>query len=251
MHELLESLKRIRAAGIGPFSLAAEWVPRFVRGYASNWLTDEEIEATHAGRASWTADGWKRGLQIIADLRDAGALLNDALPTGDVTNPNVEKSFFNVRELACSYDNTASVGVQRTTAPEFTEFGSFPFPRAADGKLAPRAIGNPGKNGVINAKGPRVPETLAFIKWLTDVPQSQFLMDRVPLVPANPAALDPKLVSPQIAGFADLVDKIQIVPTAISAVVNDTLIKGAQSIVLKEKTVDQVLDELDRVQKSG
>ncbi|MGI9146649.1 MAG: ABC transporter substrate-binding protein [Chloroflexota bacterium] len=251
MPEFIDSLKKIKAAGIGPFLFAAEFVPQFVQAYASNWLTDEEIEATHAGKASWKVDGWRRALQLILDLREAGALFNDALPTGDVTNPTMEKSFFNVRELACFYTGTFSVGVQRTTAPDFTDFASFPLPKAADAKLDPRAIGGPGKSGVVNAKGPRVADSLAFVKWLTDVPQAEFFMNEVPLVPSNPGALDPKKVSPQIAGFAALVDKIQIVPTSTTASVNDALIKGAQSIVLKEKTVDQVLDEVDTAQRSG
>jgi ABC-type glycerol-3-phosphate transport system substrate-binding protein len=104
---------------------------------------------------------------------------------------------------------------------------------------------------VVNAKGTRVADSLAFIKWLTDVPQAQFFMNEVPLVPSNPGALDPKQISPPIAGFAALVDKIQIAPTGTTAAVNEALIKGAQSIVLKEKTVDQVLDEVDKAQKAG
>jgi ABC-type glycerol-3-phosphate transport system substrate-binding protein len=251
MPEFIDSLKKIRAAAIGPFLVASEFVPQLIRAHASNWLTDEEIDATLAGKASWKVDGWRRGLQLLVELRDAGALFNDVLPTGDVTNPNMEKSFFNVRELASFYTGTFSVGVQRATAPDFTDFASFPLPKATDGKLEPRAYGGPGKSGVVNAKGPHIAESLAFIKWLTDVPQAQFFMDQVPLVPSNPAALDPKKVSPQIAGFAALVDKIQIVPTGITASVNDTLIKGAQSIVLKEKTVDQVLDEVDQAQRNG
>jgi len=251
MQEFIDSLKKIKAAGIGPFLFASEIVPQFVQAYASNWLADDEIEATKQGKASWKADGWKHSLQLLAEMRDAGVLFNDALPTGDVTNPSMEKSFFNVRELACFYTGTFSVGVQRTTAPDFTDFGSFPLPKAADGKLEPRAIGGPGKSGAVNARGSRVADSLAFLKWLTDVPQAQFFMKEVPLVPSNPAALDPKLVSPTIAGFAALVDKIQVAPTGTTAAVNDALTKGAQSIVLKEKTVDQVLDEVDQAQKAG
>jgi len=249
MTDFITALKKIKAAGIGPFLVAAEIVPRLIQAHASNWLTDSEIEATHTGQASWKVDGWRRGLQLFEEMRDAGVLFNDALPTGAVTNPNMEKSFFNVQELACFYTGTFSVGVQRTTAPDFTSFASFPLPKATDGKIEPRAYGGPGKSGVVNAKGPHTAEALAFLKWLTDTPQAEFFMTEVPLVPANPAALDPKKVSPQIAGFAALLDKIQIVPTDSTAQVNEVLTKGAQSIVLKEKSVDQVLDEVEQAQK--
>jgi raffinose/stachyose/melibiose transport system substrate-binding protein len=125
------------------------------------------------------------------------------------------------------------------------------LPKADDAKIEPRAVGGYGKNGVVNAKGTHVAESLAFVKWLTDVPQAQFFRNEVPLVPANPAALDPKQLSPQLVGFAALVDKMQVVPTPLTAAVNEALVRGSQSFVLKEKSIDQVLDEADQAQKAG
>jgi ABC-type glycerol-3-phosphate transport system substrate-binding protein len=249
--DLVDQFKKIKAAGVAPFQIAASFTPNLAQAHASNWLTDDEINDTMAGKASWKADGWRKALQLLVDLRDAGAIANNALPAGASDNPDVEKEFFNVRALAAFFDGSFGVGVQRTTAPDFTTYMSFPLPKAADGKISPRAVGGAGKAGVVNPKGKQAAEALKFLKWLTEPAQEQVFMDKVPLIPANPAALDPQKVSPQVAGFAALVDKLQVVPTPMSKQVNEALVKGAQSLVLKERTVDQILDDLDAAQKSS
>lgn len=251
MTAMIDQLKKVKGAGIAPFQMASEFTPTFIQAYASNWLTDEEIGATFAGKAPWKADGWRQSLQLFADLRDAGVIANNALPTGATTNPDVEKAFFNVRDLGSFFTGVFSVGVQRTTASDFTAFSSFPLPKASDGKIAPRTIGGPSRTKAVNPKGKHAAESLKFLKWLTEPTQEQIYMDMVPLLPANPAALDPKKISPQIAGFASLVDKLQVVPTPMSKQVNEALMKGAQSIVLKERTVDQVLDDVEAAQKNS
>ena len=251
MTEMIDQLKKVKGAGIAPFQMASEFTPTFIQAYASNWLTDDEIGATFAGKAPWKADGWRQSLQLFVDLRDAGVIANNALPTGAVTNSEVEKSFFNVRDLASFFSGVFSVGVQRTTAADFTAFSSFPLPKAADGKIAPRTIGGAGRTKAVNPKGKHAAESLKFLKWLTEPAQEQIYMDMVPLIPANPAALDPKKISPQIAGFASLVDKLQYVSTPMSKQANEAMIKGAQSLVLKERTVDQVLDDIEAAQKNS
>ena len=251
MTAMIDQLKKVKGAGIAPFQMASEFTPTFIQAYASNWLTDDEIGATFAGKAPWKADGWRQALQLFADLRDAGVIANNALPTGATTNPDVEKAFFNVRDLASFFTGVFSVGVQRTTAPDFTAFSSFPLPKAPDGKIAPRTIGGAGRTKAVNPKGKHAAESLKFLKWLTEPTQEQIYMDLVPLIPANPAALDPAKISPQIAGFASLVDKLQVVPTPMSKQVNEALIKGSQSLVLKERTVDQVLDDVEAAQKNS
>ena len=75
-----------------------------------------------------------------------------------------------------------------------------PVAQGADAAtMAPRTLGGPGKNGVVNPKGKNVDESLKYIKWLTEKEQEQTFMEMVPLVPTNPAALDPAKISPQIA----------------------------------------------------
>jgi raffinose/stachyose/melibiose transport system substrate-binding protein len=244
--EFVNNLKALKEAGIGPFSNAAEFIPTLLQHYASNYLTDQELDAVNAGRSPWKNDGYKKALQLYVDLRDSGLVFNNALTAG---NPDNEKSFFNVQELAYLYTGVFSVPVQVTTAPNFTSYSAFALPRAADAKNDPRSFGGGGKNGVVNPKSKAVDQSLAYIKWLTEKEQEQVFMEMVPLVPTNPEALEPSKVSPQLAAFAKEMQTLQVVPTAKIGPVVEALTKGVQSILLKEKTVDQVLDEADKAQK--
>lgn len=241
--ELLNALVKLKSAGIGPFAAAADFIYIFAQAYASNWLTDEEIEATHAGRSPWQADPYKKTIQFFADLRDGGLVFNDSL---NATNPDLEKSFFNVRELAMFYTGSFSVPVQVTTAPDFTAYSSFMLPKASDAKLDPRPVGLGGKNGVVNAKGKNVEESLKFVRWVTEREQSEIMAETVPMVPSHPEATK---IQPQLEVFARQTTSIQKVQTPRTGPVNEAFTKGVQALLLKEKTVDQVLEDVDQAQK--
>ena len=244
--ELLEMTKKLKAASIGPFVIASTYIPLVAECLASNWLKDEEIAAARAGKGSYKADPWKNALNYFVELRDAKVIFNDTL---NQTAPDNEKSFFNVQEVAIFWTGVFSIPVQVTTAPDFTAYAGFPLPKMPNGTMAPRTSGGLGKNGVVNAKGKNVDESLKYVKWLTEKEQEATFMEMVPLVPTNPAALDPAKISPQIKTFADLIDKVQKVQTPMKGPLVEAFIKGVQSMLLKEKSVDQVLDDLDKAQK--
>lgn len=235
--------------GNGAFLMASSLSPKFLLTHVSNWLTDTEIDATLAGKASWTSDGWRKALQLLADLRDAGVIVNKALPGGTGDNPTVEKSFFNVQDTPTIFDGSAAIGVARATAPDFTEYTSAGLPKAPDATRQPRVFGGVGKGACINPKGKNVDAALKFVQWLTEPEQVQVFVDEVGLVPANPKVKESGNVPPQLAGWAALADAQQIVPTPINSDANSALVSGVQSLVLKEKTVDQVLDDMETAQK--
>ncbi|MFN8634369.1 MAG: extracellular solute-binding protein [Chloroflexota bacterium] len=244
--ELLDMLKKIKAANIGAFVIPSTYIPWFTESLASNWLKDDEIAAARAGKASYKADPWKNALQYFVDCRDAGVFFNNTL---NQSAPDNEKSFFNVQEVAAFWTSVVSIPVQVTTAPDFTAYSAFPLPKMPNGTMAPRTFGGTGKNGVVNAKGKQVDESLKYIKWLTEKEQEQTFMEMVPLVPTNPAALDPAKVSPQLTTFAGLIDKVYKVTVPMKGPLVEAFVKGVQSILLKEKTVDQLLDDLVKAQK--
>ncbi|MCC7368655.1 MAG: extracellular solute-binding protein [Chloroflexi bacterium] len=244
--EMLDMMKAIKAKNIGPFVVPNTYIPRFVESLASNWLTDQEIDATRAGKASYKADAWKSALQYFIDMRDADVIFNKTL---NQTAPDNEKSFFNVQEVALFWTSVVSIPVQVTTAPDFTAYSAFPLPKMPGGKMDPRTFGGTGKNGVVNAKGKNVDESLKYIKWLTEKEQEITFMEMVPLVPTNPAALDPQKVSPQLSTFAGLIDKVYKAKNPMKGPIVEAFMKGVQSMLLKEKTVEQVMDDLEKAQK--
>src|SRR6266540_4295835 len=246
----IEQLKAIsEKTGKGAFLMASSLAPKFLLTHASNWLTDQEIDATLAGKASWKSEGWRKGLQLLADLTAAGVIVNKALPGGSGDNPTVEKGFFNVQDTPTIFDGSVAIGVARATAPDFTEYTSMGLPKAPAATQKPRVSGGVGKGACINPKGKNVDAALKFVQWLTEPEQARVFVDMVGLIPANPQVTGSGSVSPQLAGFAALAASLQVVPTPINSDANSALISGVQSLVLREKTVDQVLDDMETAQK--
>jgi ABC-type glycerol-3-phosphate transport system substrate-binding protein len=237
-------------SGNGAFLVAASLTPYLLQTFAANWLTDAEITATFAGTAPWTGDGWRKALQAIGDLVEAGVIVNKAIPGGNDDNPNVEKSFFNVQDAASIFDASVAVGVGRATAPDFTDYTSAAVPPAPDATQKPRAVGNIGKGACINPKGRNVDAAVAFVKWLTEPDQAKVFADMVGLVPANPALKSDDL-APQSSGLAAQLNNIQVIRAPFSSDTRAVIGSGVQALALKEKTVDQILAEVQTAQKKS
>ncbi|MFD4508585.1 ABC transporter substrate-binding protein [Streptomyces sp. NPDC058457] len=250
MSEFIDQLVKIKKSGKGPFWFATSLVNQLVQGYASNYLTDDELNATFIGKSSWKSDSWRKSLQILVDLRDAGVIATGSLPSGNNDNPTVEKAFFNTQGVAAVFDGTSAVGVARATAPDFTDFRSFPLPKADDGTQDPRLVAGAAKGAAINPRSKNAAKALKFVQWLTEPAQQTAFAQKVPLIPSARAVSD-KHIPQQLAGIAAKISDVQLVQNQMRQQVITALQKGAQAIVLKERTVDQVLGDLDAAQRSA
>ena len=231
------------------FSIAASLTPRLLMSYASNFMTDEELEATLAGSASWETDAWRDTFQLLVDLRDAGVLASNEIPGGTEDNPGVEQSFFSVRDVEAIFDGTFGIGVQRSTAPEFTQYFSMGVPAADNGTQEPRAVARRGRGAVVNPKGEHPEEALAFARWLTEPEQQQVFADEVGMIPTSAELLGGGSISPELQGFAALADTAQVLPGAFMAAdVEDAIARASQSIVLGELSVEEALAEVQAAQ---
>jgi raffinose/stachyose/melibiose transport system substrate-binding protein len=237
----------LRASG-GLFSVAASLTPNLVQSCASNFMTDEEISATLAGKAPWETDQWRKTFQVFVDLRDAGVIASNSLPGGSDDNPNVENSFFSVRDVSVIFDQAAAVGVGRATAPDFTDYVSLPVPAAEDGTQDPRPVVRLGKGAAVNPKGDHPEQALAFVKWLTEPEQQEVFAAEVPLIPTSAEVLAAGGFPAQLAGVASAVTDAQAVPTSFTTDVRTAIGRAAQSIVLGEKTIDEALADVQAAQ---
>ncbi|MFB7160995.1 ABC transporter substrate-binding protein [Streptomyces sp. NPDC056242] len=250
MSEFIDQMRKIKKSGKGPFWFATSLSNQVIQSYASNYMSDDELNATFVGKQSWKSEGWRKTLQLVVDLRDAGVIANGSLPSGTTDNPTVEKAFFNTQGVAAIFDGTSAVGVARATAPDFTDFRSFPLPKADDGTQTPRMVGGAAKGAAVNPRSKNAAEALKFLKWLTAAKQQQVWSEGVPLIPSARAVSDKK-VPEQLTGIAAKISDIQLVQNQILEQVNTALQKGTQALVLKERSVDQVLGDLDAAQKSA
>lgn len=246
--ELISKLAPGNKNGQGAFVVAASLTPQLIQGFASNWLTDDEISATFDGKASWKSDGWRNAFQLLVDMKKAGVIANGSLPGGQNDNPSVETSFFSKHEVGAIFDASPGVSVGFKTAPDYNSFASLTFPPASNGKLAPRSPGLPGKGAVINPKGKHPKDALDFVKWLTEPAQQKLFAEVGRIMPTNPELLANGNLSPQLAGFGTAVKNMQVLPNTFKTNVNTAIVRDAQGLVLGELTVDQVLDDLQSAQ---
>ncbi|MGX1676005.1 ABC transporter substrate-binding protein [Streptomyces sp. NPDC055400] len=250
MSEFIEQMRKIKKSGKGPFWFATSLSNQVIQSYASNYMSDEELNATFVGKNSWKSEGWRKTLQLVADLRDAGVIYNGSIPSGNTDNPTVEKAFFNTQGVSAIFDGTSAVGVARATAPDFTDFRSFPLPKADDATQTPRLVGGAAKGAAVNPRSKKAAEALKFLKWLTAAQQQQTWAEGVPLIPSA-RAVSNKTIPEQLAGITAKISDFQLVQNQIMEQVNTALQKGTQALVLKERSVDQVLGDLEAAQKSA
>ncbi|GAA5092455.1 hypothetical protein GCM10025760_21170 [Microbacterium yannicii] len=231
----------------GSFSIAASLTPMLVQALASNWLTDEEIEATFNGEESWESEGWHNAFQFLVDLKEAGVIANGALPGGQDDNPSVETAFF-TQTLGSIFDASPGVSVGFRTNPEFTDYFSIGILGADDAPLEPRSPGVPGKGAVINPKGEHPEAALDFVKWLTEPAQQQVFAEVGLILPTNPELLASGDVPEQLGGFAEGVASLQVMSTTFTTDVRSAIVAEAQRLVLGETTVDDALATIQAAQ---
>jgi ABC-type glycerol-3-phosphate transport system substrate-binding protein len=250
MSEFLDQLRKIKKSGKDAFWCAASLSNQLVQSYASNYLSDEELNATFLGKSGWQSAAWRKSLQILVDLRDAGVISTGSLPSGDSDNPTVEKAFFNTQGVAAILDGTSAVGVARATAPDFTDYRSMPVPKADDGTQTPRLVAGAAKGAAVNPRSKNADKALKFLQWLTAPAQQTVFTQKVPLIPSA-RAVPASNIPQQLTGIAAKISDVQVVRNQMNQQVVSALQKGAQAIVLKEQTVDQVLATLDSTQRSA
>ncbi|MFC7619305.1 ABC transporter substrate-binding protein [Microlunatus sp. GCM10028923] len=234
-------------AGKGRFSVAASLTPQLLQGVASNWLTDDQIAATFNGQAPWAQDGWRNAFQLLVDLKEAGAIANDALPGGQDDNPNVETSFF-TQAMGVIFDASPGISVGLRTNPEFEDYFSTGLPVADDATQPVRSPGVPGKGAVINPRGKYAKEALAFVKWLTESKQQATFAEVARILPTNPELLASGDVPGQLAGFAEGVSAMQLMSTTFTTDVKTAVVAEAQRVVLGEATPDEALANIQAAQ---
>jgi raffinose/stachyose/melibiose transport system substrate-binding protein len=124
------------------------------------------------------------------------------------------------------------------------------LPPAASKQFPVSIWGGAGSSFMVNARSKNKEEAVKFLKWLTELDQQAYLAENTSNPPANKYAL--KRVSPIIAQFADDMERITH-PNAWdiseSPQVLETFNKGIQSIIIGEKSPEQVAQETQKIKQ--
>jgi len=209
--------------------------------YAFNIMGQDKVIATIRGEVPYTDPDWVKVLALFKDMQDSG-LLASGLVT--MVNKNAEQMFANSRAVF-AFNGSWCVNVYKAMNPGLN-YGAMLPPQASD--KHPMSIwGGAGSSFMVNARARNKEEAVKFLKWLTDKDQQAFLAQMTKNLPANKHSLNK--IPGILAQFAEGMDLsthpnnwgVSEFPQVIEA-----FDKGIQSIIIGEKTPEQVAKEVQQ-----
>ena len=245
--EFIEAWHKLKAAGLP--GLVSGWgetwmIDCFASNYAFNVMGENKVLDTFRGTVPYTDPDWIRVLRLFDDLRK-----EDLLVPGVVTmvNKTAEQTFANGK-AAFTFNGSWSVNVYKGMNPDLV-FGAMLPPRLTDA-YPMRIWGGAGSSFMVNAQSPNNEQATQFLKWLTGPVQEAYLAKETANIPANRQSS--ASLSPTLAAFANQMDATTHPsqwPLTESPIVTEALDKGIQSILIGEKTPEQVGAEVEVLKK--
>jgi raffinose/stachyose/melibiose transport system substrate-binding protein len=177
-------------------------------------------------------------------MQESGLLASGVVA---MINKTAEQLFANEKAVF-AFNGSWCVNVYKGMNPKL-EYGAFLPPKVSD--HYPMAIwGGAGSSFIVNARSQNKEEAVKFLEWLTDLSQQAYLSEVTNNLPANRNCLGK--IPEVLAQFAKGMDYathpnawgISEFPTVIEA-----MDKGIQSIIIGEKTPEQVAEEVQKIKE--
>lgn len=240
--EFLAAAKALNRVGIP--SLVSGWgelwmVECFALNYAFNIMGEEKVLATFRGEVPYTDPDWIKVFDIFRQMREAGALAE-----GIVTKANkYAEQDFALGRAAFAFNGSWAVNVYRKMNPEL-EYGVM-MPPPINPNLPMKIWGGAGSSFNVNNASVRKQKAILFLKWLTEKEQQAYLSEETKNLPANRYAATS--LPRELAEFSASMDNTTH-PTIWSLnedpLVIEVFDKGLQSIIIGEKTPQQIAEEV-------
>ena len=246
-NEFLEANRLLKESGIQ--GLVSGWgeiwmIDCLASNYAFNIMGEEKVLDTIRGRIPYTDPDWIKVFDLFREMRDEGVL---AIGVVTMVNKTAEQLFANNR-AAFAFNGSWCVNVYKGMNPDLN-YGAMLPPRASDGH--PMMIwGGAGSSFIVNARSGKTEKAVEFLKWLTAKEQQAFLARETRNLPANKQSL--KDISKVLSQFADDMDNTthpSVWGISEFPVVIETFNKGIQSIIIGEKTPEQLASEVQVIKE--
>jgi len=243
--ELLDIGKKLKAANMQ--GLVSGWgeawmVDCFATNYAFNIMGRDKFIATIKGEVPYTDPDWIRVFALFKQMQDSGVLARGLVT---MINKTAEQLFANDKAVF-AFNGSWCVNVYRGMNPKLNYEVMLP-PKASD--IYPMAIwGGAGSSFMVNAAVKNRTEAVKFLEWLTDRDQQAYLAQATNNLPANKNCLSqiPELLTRFSQGMDNATHPNAWEVSEFSTVI-DARDKGIQSIIIGEKTPEQVAVEVQKV----
>jgi ABC-type glycerol-3-phosphate transport system substrate-binding protein len=245
--EFLEVGKKIKAANMQ--GLVSGWgevwmIDCFANDYAFNIMGKDKVLNTIKGKVPYTDPDWVKVFSLFKDMQDSGVMA-----TGLVTmiNKNAEQLFANGRAVF-AFNGSWCVNVCKGMNPSLN-YGVMLPPKISD-KFPMSIWGGAGSSFMVNAKSSKKEEAVKFLQWLTGKEQQQYLAEATNNLPANKNTLNklPEVLA-QFAGGIESSTHPNVWGVSEFPAVIEALDKGIQSIIIGEKTPEQIAQYVQSVKE--
>jgi ABC-type glycerol-3-phosphate transport system substrate-binding protein len=240
--EFIAAAHALQEAGIPPLvsGFGEIWM---LDALSSNWamniMGEEKFFDTYRGRVKYTDPDWIQVLSLFKEMADENIIASGAVT---MVNKTAEQTFANGR-AAMAFNGSWCVNVYKGMNPTL-DYAAFVPPQVSSAHSI-KIWGGAGSSFMINDKSPRKLEATKFLKWLAEADQQSILSNATNNLPANRTSL--KDLSPILAQFADDIDNTthpNVYPVHEDHRVLEAWSKGIQSILIGEKTPEQVAQEV-------
>ncbi|MCM8789544.1 MAG: extracellular solute-binding protein [Candidatus Omnitrophica bacterium] len=245
--EFLNIGKKIKEAGMQ--GMVSGWgelwmIDSFANNYAFNIMGKDKVLATIRGEIPYTDPDWVMVFDLFRQMRDSGVLASGIIT---MINKTAEQLFANEKAVF-AFNGSWCVNVYKGMNPQL-EYGAMLPPKASD-KFPMSIWGGAGSSFIVNARSKNKEEAVKFLKWLTSRDQQAYLAEATNNLPANKQAAGK--ISEILSQFSDDME-LATHPntwgiTEFPAVI-EAFDKGIQSIILGEKTPEQVAYQVQAVKE--
>jgi len=245
--EFLNIGKKIKAAKMQ--GLVSGWgeawmVNCLANNFAFNIMGRDKVLATIRGDVPYTDEDWIKVFSLFKQIQDSGVLAEGVVT---MINKNAEQLFANARAVF-AFNGSWCVNVYKLMNPGLN-YGLMLPPRVSD-KYPVSIWGGAGSSFMVNARSQHKEEAIKFLRWLTAKDQQVYLSGATRSLPANKDCLAE--IPVDLTRFArDLELSTHPNTWGISEYpqVTEAMGKGIQSIIIKEKTPEQVASEVQKVKE--
>jgi len=245
--EFLDIGKKIRQANMQ--GLVSGWgemwmIDCLANNYAFNIMGEDKVLATIKGKVPYTDPDWIKVLTLFKDMKESGVLASGLVT---MVNKTAEQLFANGKAVF-AFNGSWCVNVYKGMNPNLN-YGAMLPPPVSD-KYPMIIWGGAGSSFMVNARSKNKEAAVRFLQWLTDRDQQAYLAQLTNNLPANKNSLSK--ISSILSQFADDIERTthtRVWGVSESPQVIEALDKGIQSIIIGEKTPQQIAAEVQKIKE--
>lgn len=243
--EFMDIGNKIKAAGMQ--GLVSGWgevwmIDCLANNYAFNIMGKDKVLATIRGEVPYTDPDWIKVFSLFKQMQESGVLAKGLVT---MINKSAEQLFASEKAVF-AFNGSWCVNVYKGMNPNL-DYGAMLPPEASE--KYPIAIwGGAGSSFMVNARAKNKEEAVKFLAWLTDQDQQAYLAQATNNLPANKNSLSriPEILV-QFARGMDYATHPNVWGVSEFSLVIETFDRGIQSIIIGEKTPEQVASEVQKI----